>query len=44
MEEDQYEDDTAAINAAVNRVIQKTIIGAAVVGLLAMILVPLGWA
>ena len=43
MEEDQYEDDTAAIHAAVVRVIEKFVIGASVIGTLSLIFMSMGW-
>jgi hypothetical protein len=43
MEDDQYEDDTVAIHAAVVRVIEKFVIGACVLGVLALIYKGLGW-
>lgn len=43
MEDDQYEDDTAAINAAINRVVEKIVIGGGVIGALSLIFMAAGW-
>ena len=43
MEEDQYEDDTAAIHAAIVRVLEKAIIGASVLGALSLLFWSVGW-